>query len=116
MAQLIAFCGLDCDKCEAYIATQAKDVAAQQRVAEKWQKDFNLPNTTIADVTCDGCVTANGRLSGYCGTCPIRACGVTHGLENCGHCPDYAKCDKLADFFSHVPAARETLDALRRAL
>ena len=116
MSQLIAFCGLDCAKCEAYLATQANDRAAQERVLAKWRQDFNAPNMTIADVTCDGCVTLNGRLGGYCSQCPIRACGVERKVTNCAYCADYATCEKLVGFFNQVPAAKMTLDEIRRTL
>jgi hypothetical protein len=116
MNQLIAFCGLDCAKCEAYLATQANDDAAKERVAAKWRKEYNAPDLTIASVTCDGCVTVGGRQGGYCPQCPIRACGIAHKVANCAYCADYNACDKLAGFFKSVPDARGTLDNIRRAL
>jgi hypothetical protein len=116
MNQMIAFCGLDCAKCEAYIATQANDDAAKERVAAKWRREYNAPDITVASVTCDGCVTRAGRLGGYCSQCPIRACGVARGIANCAHCADYSACDKLADFFKTVPDARVTLDGIRHGL
>jgi len=82
MNQLIAFCGLDCAKCEAYIATKANDDAAKERVAAKWRVEFNSPEITIAAVTCNGCTTFGGRLGGYCPQCPIRACGLWF-IGNC---------------------------------
>ena len=115
MNYLIAFCGLDCAKCDAYLATQANDDAAKQRVLEKWRAQYG-PDIPLAAVTCDGCVTVTGRLGGYCGQCPIRACGVAHQVANCAYCADYNACDKLAGFFKSVPDARVTLDGIRRAL
>jgi len=116
MNQLIAFCGLDCAKCEAYLATQANDQAAQERVLAKWRQEFNAPNMTLADVTCDGCLAFDGRLGGYCGQCPIRACGVERMVANCAYCADYVGCEKLAGFFVQAPAAKTTLDEIRRTL
>ncbi|MBI5304418.1 MAG: DUF3795 domain-containing protein [Chloroflexi bacterium] len=115
MNRLIAMCGLDCAACDAYLATQANDRAAQERVIAKWQQEYNLANVTLQDVTCDGCVTG-GRLGGYCGKCEIRACGTARQLANCAHCNDYATCDKLVGFFAQVPIARANLDEIRRAL
>jgi hypothetical protein len=116
MNQLIAFCGLDCAKCEAYLATQANDDAAKERVAAKWRTEYNAPDITLASVTCDGCVTVGGQLGGYCPQCPIRACGVTRQVANCAHCAEYNACDKLAGFFKSVPDARVTLDGIRATL
>ena len=33
MKQLIAYCGLDCEKCDAYIATQNNDQALREKTA-----------------------------------------------------------------------------------
>lgn len=112
----IAFCGLNCSACEAYLATQSDDRAAQERLLAKWKVEFNAPDMTLASVTCDGCLAFNGRLGGYCPQCPIRACGVERKVANCAHCADYGTCEKLAGFLVQVPAAKVTLDEIRRTL
>ncbi len=33
---MIAYCGMDCSKCEGYLATQANSDAKRKEVAEKW--------------------------------------------------------------------------------
>jgi len=111
MKLLIAACGLDCAKCDAYIATQANDQAALEKLAEKWQVDYNAPNITAANVLCDGCMTG-GRTIGHCKECNIRACVQGHGLENCAACPDYA-CEILMTFWVNAPQAKTNLEALR---
>ena len=78
MATMIAYCGLDCAGCEAYLATQANDEAAKQKLLEKWRVEFDAPEMTMASVTCDGC-TSTERLGGYCQACPVRACAVEEG-------------------------------------
>ncbi len=65
MTMLIAACGLDCAKCDAYIATQANDQVALEKVAERWRVDYKSPNITAANILCDGCMTG-GRTVGYC--------------------------------------------------
>jgi hypothetical protein len=116
MNQLIAFCGLDCAKCEAYIATEASDDAAKERIVAKWRTEFNSPDIPLAAATCDGCVTVGGRLGGYCLQCPIRACGIARQVANCAYCDEYNACGKLADFFKSVPDARARLDGIRLAV
>ncbi len=112
MNTIIAFCGLDCGQCEAYLATQANDEAAKERIAARWREEFQAPGITVASITCDGCLAFDGRLGGHCLECDIRACGEQKGLVNCASCPDYA-CEKLQAFFTQAPGARERLDALR---
>jgi len=111
MATLIAACGLDCAKCDAYIATQANDQAALEQIAAKWRVEYNAPGILATNVLCDGCMTG-GRTFGHCAECKIRLCAVERGLENCAACPDYA-CEQLAAFFQMVPQAKTSLEQLR---
>jgi len=115
MDQLIAYCGLNCSECPAYIATQANDLAMQERVLAQWRVEFNAPDMDIKAVTCDGCTSVNGRLGGYCALCEVRACGVEHGVANCAHCSDYS-CAKLDGFLANIPAARANLEMIRLSL
>ncbi len=116
MDTMIAFCGLVCTDCEAYKATQAGDRAWLERLAEKARVEYGSANATAESTMCDGCLSASARKCGYCAECPVRACGTARGLANCGHCADYAACEKLAGFFQMVPSARATLDGVRAAL
>jgi hypothetical protein len=115
MSRLIAVCGLICSDCGAYLATQADDPAALEKVAAQWRLEYNAPNITVAGVACDGCLP-EGRKCAHCAECQIRACGLAHGVANCAYCADYATCAKIAGFFQMVPAARVTLDGVRAAL
>jgi predicted nucleic acid binding AN1-type Zn finger protein len=114
MDKMIAYCGLTCTDCPAYLATQADDRQALERVAAQWREQFNEPRITADAVICDGCL-GGGRLSGYCSMCQIRVCAVERGVANCAHCADYA-CDKLDAFFQHAPEARAFLDQLAGGL
>lgn len=112
MERLVAYCGLVCSDCSAYIATQANDPAALERVAAQWREEYNAPTTTVEDVICDGCVTEGGHKCSHCPACDIRACGVERGMVNCAYCADYP-CEKLERFFASVPDARAVLDEIR---
>lgn len=113
--KMIAYCGLVCTDCSAYMATQANDPAAVRRVRDQWRSEYNSPNMTDDDVTCDGCLV-EGLKCGHCAECDIRACGRERGVANCAHCADYAACDKLERFFGFVPDAKATLDQVRASL
>jgi len=115
MASIIAVCGLDCAICEAYLATQAGDEAAKEKVAAKWRKEYNAPNITAETVTCDSCLAETGRLCGHCLECAPRLCAVERKLPNCAHCPEYA-CGKISDLLKYMPDSKVRLDAIRAAL
>ncbi len=111
MEKIIAFCGLDCATCDAYIMTKANDAAGMQAILEKWRVEYHSPEMTIDAVTCDGC-HATTRLGGYCHECPVRACALERGYDTCADCPDYA-CEKLLGFFEMAPVAKTNLEAMR---
>ncbi|MEJ5311904.1 MAG: DUF3795 domain-containing protein [Anaerolineae bacterium] len=113
-AAIIAYCGLVCSDCPAYIATQANDQAALEAVAAQWRAEYNAPDITVASVMCDGCLSGPNKCS-HCGECEIRACGVARGVVNCAHCPDYA-CDKLQRYFGFAPQMQTMLDQIHQAL
>jgi hypothetical protein len=115
MDKIIAYCGLICTDCPAYIATQADDRAALEQMAEQAREKLNAPNITLESVTCDGCLASDGRLCGYCFECQVRACGIERGMANCAHCDEYV-CAKLEVFFGSAPQARTTLDGIRAGL
>jgi len=112
--KIIAYCGIDCAHCSAYLATQSGDLKALENVVREWEQAYNIPHVTIEMVTCDGCLEG-GRKGAHCFECEIRACGKTVGVENCAHCPDYA-CSKLESFFSFAPEYRSVLDEIRAGL
>lgn len=115
MDKIIAYCGLVCSDCPAYVATQANDLAALEKIAKQWREEYNASGITVESVTCDSCLESEGRHCSHCFECEIRACGMTRGVVNCAYCADYG-CDKLEKFFGIAPPARATLDEVRRSL
>ena len=116
MARMVAYCGLVCSDCEAYLVTQANDPVALERLAAKWREQFDSPEITANTILCDGCPGTNGgRRIGYCATCEIRACALERGVANCAHCADYT-CAKLEGFFAQAAGARTVLDDIRAGL
>ena len=115
MTQMIAYCGLVCTECPAYIATQANDRAALEQVADMWRKEFDAPGLTAESVICDGCLGTAGRKFGHCLECEIRACAMGREVVNCANCDDYG-CETIVGFFGFVPEAKITLDGIRAQL
>jgi len=114
MEKMIAYCGLVCTECPAYLATQKDDTDALQKVAKQWSKQFDV-SLRAEDCYCDGCQATTDRLFGYCRECKIRACGINKGVRNCAHCSDYA-CQELETFFGLAPEAKAGLEKIRRVL
>ena len=57
MKQLIACCGLDCESCDARIATVKNDNELREKTAQKWSAMNNAPEITAATINCMGCRT-----------------------------------------------------------
>lgn len=114
MERMVAFCGLVCTDCKAFIATQENDDAKRRDVAEAWSK---LVGREIKpeEINCDGCLTGDGRHINYCSMCEIRKCGMEKGVENCGYCVEY-KCEKLVKFFEQASEAEKKLEEVRQQL
>ena len=94
MDMMIAYCGLDCRKCEAYIATVNDDDELHRKVAKKWS-ELNNVEITPEMINCDGCRT-DGRKTPFCESmCPIRICSSGKGYYTCGRGPDMEACTKL---------------------
>ena len=92
---MIAFCGLNCAKCDAYIATKNNDDALREKTAKLWSELNNVP-ILPEQINCDGC-RANGRKTVFCDKlCPIRQCAMQKGVETCGECPEMEQCPKVA--------------------
>jgi hypothetical protein len=113
MDKMIAYCGIVCTECPAFIATQQNDDAKRKKVAEMWSKQYKMA-VKPEDINCDGCISGSRRLLNYCSICEIRKCSQDKGVKNCAYCNDYA-CDKLTRFYAMAPHAKESLEKIRKS-
>jgi len=112
MENNIAFCGINCSECPAYIATQKKDSKEIEKIAKIWSNDSLSFNPD--EIYCDGCIS-KGKHFSWCKNCDIKNCCEENGLQNCAYCDDYA-CEMLKMNFDKVPEAKERLDIIRKKL
>lgn len=105
---MLAKCGLDCENCEARVATIKDDQGLREEAAKKWSKDFG-GNLTPEMINCTGCNVDDGVFFSHCKNCAIKACAEEKSLDNCGECDSYKTCDKLSDFMK-MPDVKERLD------
>jgi hypothetical protein len=114
MDEIIAFCGLTCTECPAFIATGKDDDVERNKVAELWSKEFNC-EIQPEDINCDGCLVESDRVFSHCKVCEIRKCGQEKEVTNCAYCDDYT-CEKLIKFFNMAPEAKTALVEIRKNL
>lgn len=92
--EYIAYCGLNCEVCEARLASVNDDDALREKVAGLWS-ELNGVEITPEMINCSGC-RIDGVKTPYCDSlCPIRQCALERGVETCGACADMSKCEKL---------------------
>ncbi len=111
---MIAFCGLDCHECKAFLATQENNDQKRGAVAQEWSKLFKV-EIKSDDINCDGCQSIGERIFNYCKVCEIRKCGKEKGLKNCGYCGEYP-CHKLDFIFKSAPDVKSRLDRIHSSL
>ena len=76
----IAYCGLDCEACEARLATVNNDNELRIKVAEEWSK-LNGVEITPEMINCSGC-RIPGVKTVYCDSlCLIRLCAREKQVE-----------------------------------
>jgi len=111
MEKLISCCGLNCETCDARIATIKNSDDLRKATAEKWQKMYSAPLIPFESINCTGCRAAGVKFS-HCDTCEIRKCVNEKGYETCGDCAEMETCEIVAMVHKHVPDAIANLKQL----
>lgn len=106
--QLIGCCGLDCEKCDARIATITNNNALREKTADLWTK---LNGVTILPemINCTGC-RIEGAKTPFCDKlCPVHNCVREKGLDTCADCGQMAGCPTLGQIAVNSPFVLENL-------
>lgn len=91
---LIAYCGLDCEKCDARTATLNDDHTLREKTAQFWT-ELNQVEITPEMINCVGC-RVDGVKTPYCqNLCSIRQCAIDKGYTTCGDCLEALQCEML---------------------
>ena len=74
---------LDCEQCDAYLATIHNDDALREKTAKLWAEMNHAPITPEM-IHCMGC-RVDGVKTPYCASmCQIRKCAMKKGVDTCG--------------------------------
>lgn len=99
---MIAYCCLECDKCDAYLATKNDDDELRAKVAEMWHMEAEK-------IQCNGCKSDKAMFD-----CDAKKCAVARGLPTCAHCDDFPTCDK--EVWKKFPPLKEKVETMRARL
>jgi hypothetical protein len=112
MNRIIAYCGINCSECPAYLATQKDDKKEIKKIAENWSSESM--SFKPEEIYCDGC-NVEGRHFSWCENCDIRICCKEKQFPNCAYCEDFI-CDKLKNSLEKDPSAKQNLEEIRNTL
>ena len=109
--QLIGCCELDCEACDARIATITNDTALREKTAALWSKLNGVPITPDM-MSCTGCRIDGPKTPFYDKLCPIHTCVREKGFDTCADCAQMDGCPVLGHIAANNPAALERLKRL----
>ncbi|MEA4923268.1 MAG: DUF3795 domain-containing protein [Eubacteriaceae bacterium] len=105
---MIAYCGLNCEKCDAYKATINNDDALREKTAGLWAEMNNAP-ITAEMINCMGCRT-DGVKTPYCDSmCEIRQCALKKDVDTCGNCTEMKTCKIVGPILNSSKEAKDNL-------
>ena len=108
MKNMIGYCGLDCEKCDAYLATINDDQALREKTAKRWA-ELNHAPILPEHINCEGC-RVDGIKTVFCDSlCEIRQCALKKDVTTCGDCPDMESCQIVREIISNCPEALDNL-------
>lgn len=108
MKKMIGYCGLDCEKCDAYLATINDDQALREKTAKLWAELNNAP-ILPEHINCQGC-RVDGIKTVFCDSfCEIRQCALKKKVMTCGDCPDMEGCQTVGEIIADNPETLENL-------
>jgi len=90
-----SYCGVNCEKCKAYLGTIGNDDKLKSEIAEEWGNLYKR-GFKAEDMICKGC--KSDTLFSLCALCDITPCNKDRGIENCEDC-DIFPCDRIQRFF-----------------
>ena len=107
----IAYCGLNCAECPAFLATLSGYEYSKKKIAQEWSKIYNT-DISPDDINCLGCKSREGVYFSYCYECSIRLCAEERSIDTCIDCAEFP-CIDLKEMFDLIPVAKHNLENLR---
>ena len=112
MKELIAYCGLDCEKCDARVATVNNDDVLREKTADLGS-EMNQGPITKEMINCMGC-RVDGVKTPFCDRmCEIRQCAGERGLDTCGGCAELEYCQTVKLVIDNSPDALKNLKGMK---
>jgi hypothetical protein len=110
MGNLIAYCGMDCTVCPAFIATKNNDQSLREKTAVEWSGEFKGKHFECKPeyINCTGC-KGSGVQFENCSQCELRKCADGKKIETCKECGNVKTCKTVKEFIEVFPDAAARL-------
>jgi len=109
----MAYCGLNCEECPVFQATQNRDEVHKRWLAAEYSSQQLC--FAIRDMTCHGCKIPLCLESRMYQDCQIQDCASQQMVKNCAHCIQYP-CLLIRRFVSTETDARTKLELERNLI
>jgi hypothetical protein len=109
--KFLGYCGIQCKRCDIYVASQEGDREKQQEIAD-WINRHHHAQCTAVEIRCNGC---KGPLDEHWSlACKVRLCAAKREVVTCVDCDEYGSCDTLETFYrgGDYESARKTLERI----
>ena len=81
---MMSACGVLCSECPAYHAA-TRGIKHQRETADAWRRIYGLTEKP-EDISCGGCLGADGELFHTSRGCEARRCCRARGFNSCAEC------------------------------
>lgn len=93
----LAFCGINCEKCPVFIATNTNNFEPLKDFAARGAKKWGEPESFFMGSKCWGCQQDEKPRMEHCSKCETRSCAKSKGLANCAFCESFDGCAILKE-------------------
>jgi len=106
--QMVGYCGIDCEHCDAYIATINNDEELRAKTAKLWS-ELNNCEIPAEALHCMGC-RMDGVKTFFCADmCEIKKCAESKGYDTCGECAELDNCSIVKPILDYHKDAKSNL-------
>lgn len=100
----MGYCGIDCKRCNVYVATEYDDDNLRVVEAAMWTNKFDF-EVKPCDINCHGCETGECIL---CKDCEVRLCAIEKKVVSCKECSEFP-CEKVNSQTAHIDESKACL-------
>lgn len=112
MSNMVSCCGIMCEECPVYIATERDDDTMRKFLAHEYSSDSQV--FYPKDIVCHGCHTVSADHNKFGKSCCIRKCCKDKHVKICAECTAFP-CEKTAQYIPPDSEQMYRLEEMHKA-